>query len=481
MKHISIRWQMMVWNTTAFVVVLVGFGTLVYSLLRQTHYDQIDRVLVSRYRELIEDDRLSASPEERFQFWVRKFGKHVEISGIVRDRDGKTIVQAEKLQQFSPLDAPSRPTRQPQFDSLTLSSRNHMRRLTVVVPTSAGDYTLMLLADLEHIDEELGLVMKTLLITIPATLIVAAALAYFLAYKALAPVEQLRQQTDEITAERLDRRLPVYNPSDELGLLAQTINSMIQRLERSFEEVRRFTADASHELRTPIAVIRSDAELGIDALYDPEAARQRFDSILEECSRLASVTSQLLTLSREDAGVVQAGRSCVPIAPLLFEAVESFRPLASAKQQEVTVEVSRDAKILADPDRLRQVFHNLLDNAIKYTPEESRITVTLGRENSDAVIAVNDNGPGIPSEHLSRVFDRFYRVNKSNDAGGAGLGLSIVQSIVMSFDGRVDVESTVGEGSTFRVFLPLPATSYASQVDADRREHPGSGTSKFTD
>lgn len=482
MKRVSIRWRMMVWNTTAFAVVLIAFGTLVYSLLRQTHYDQIDRVLASRYREVIADDRLATSPEERFQFWVRKFGKHVEISGIVRDRDGRTIAQAEQLQQFPPLDSPLAPAQHPQFDSLTLPNRSHMRRLTTVVPTPAGDYTLMLLAELEHIDEELGLVMKTLLITIPATLVVAAALAYFLAYKALAPVEQLRQQTDEITAERLDRRLPVHNPSDELGLLAQTINSMIQRLEHSFDEVRRFTADASHELRTPITVIRSEAELGIDSSRDPEGARQRFESILEECSRLASVTSQLLTLSREDAGVVQAGRSLVPIAPLLFDAVESLRPLANAKRQEVDMEANCDAEILADPDRLRQVFHNLLDNAIKYTPEASRIRVMLRGDDSQAVIAVEDNGPGIPSEHLSRVFDRFYRVNKSSDAGdGAGLGLSIVQSIVTSLGGRVEVESTVGEGSTFRVFLPLPASSDASHVDTDRREHLGSGTGRFTD
>ncbi len=469
MKPVSIRWRMMVWNTAAFAVVLIAFGTLVYSLLRQTHYEQIDRVLAARYREVIADDRLTTSPEERFQFWVRKFGKHVEISGIVRDRNGKTIAQAEQLRRFPAVDAPSSPWPQPQFDSLRLPNQDHMRRLTAVVPTSRGDYTLILLAELEHIDEELGLVMKTLLITISVTLIVAAALAYLLAYKALAPVEHLRQQTDEITAEHLDRRLPIHNPSDELGLLAQTINAMIQRLEQSFDEVRRFTADASHELRTPIAVIRSEAELGLDACGGFQGARQRFESILEECGRLTSVTSQLLTLSREDAGVVHAGRHRVPIAPLLLEAVESLRPLASVKRQTVATEVNCEAEVLADPDRLRQVFHNLLDNAIKYTSEDGRITLTLGQEKSDAIITVEDNGPGISQEHLTRVFDRFYRVNKSSDAGdGAGLGLSIVRSIVMSLGGHVEVESHVGEGSMFRVWLPQPGSPPISDGTASR-------------
>jgi len=469
MSRISIRWRMTVWNTAAFAVVLVGFGTLVYSLLRQTHYDQLDRALASRYREIIADQRLTTSPEERFQFWVGKFGKHVDVSGIVRDRDGRTVAQTEQLQRFSPLPTPLALTPQPQFDSLTLPNRDHMRRLTVVIPTTVGDYSLMLLAELEHIDEELGLVVKTLLITVPATLILAAALAYFLAYKALAPVEHLRQLTDEITAERLDQRLPVHNPADELGLLAQTINSMIARLERSFEKVRRFTADASHELRTPITVIRSEAEMGMDASHDLEDARVRFSSILEECNRLASVTGQLLTLSREDAGVVQAGHGVVLLAPLLLDTIESLRPAATAKHQELVAAVDCDAPVLANPDRARQVFYNLIDNAIKYTPPDGSIIVTLGRSPTEAMITVEDNGIGIRSEHLSHIFDRFYRVNKSSDSGegGAGLGLSIVQSIVSSLGGRVEVESTFGEGSVFRVYLLIPGGTEPAPNDTD--------------
>jgi signal transduction histidine kinase len=214
-------------------------------------------------------------------------------------------------------------------------------------------------------------------------------------------------------------------------------------------------------------VIRSEAELGIDAAHQPEAARQRFASILEECNRLAFVTNQLLTLSREDAGVVQTGRSLVSVAPLMFDTVESLRSLASAKRQEITAAAHAEAAIAADPDRLRQVLHNLLDNAIKYTPEGGRVRITLGRVNTEAVIAVEDDGPGIPPEHLPRVFDRFYRVNKSSTAGdGAGLGLSIVQSIVQSLSGHVEVNSTIGQGSTFRVFLPLPAGAPLSQGNA---------------
>jgi signal transduction histidine kinase len=410
--------------------------------------------------KILEDDRLAGSPEERFSFWLRKFEKHAEIAGIVRDREGRMIAHAELLQQSSPPIAPIAATPSLQFDNVTLPNQDHMRRLTVVVPTSKGDFTLMLLAELEHIEEELGLVVKTLMITIPVTLIVAAVLGYFLAYKSLLPVEQLRQLTNEITAERLNRRLPVYNPSDELGLLAQTINSMIARLEQSFAEVRRFTADASHELRTPLAVIRSEAELGIDAAHDPENVQRRFASILEECSRLVSITGQLLTLSREDAGVVQAGRAAVPVLPLLLETIESLRPFVQAKRQELTMEANCEAVVAANPDRLRQVFHNLLDNAIKYTPAKGHIRVTLHRRDTEAIVSVEDTGIGILPEHLPQIFDRFYRVSKSSDTGdGAGLGLSIVQSIVMSLGGHVDVVSAVGEGSVFRIVLPVQVNS----------------------
>lgn len=461
MRRISIRWRMTLWNTAAFAVVLLGFGVLVYTLLRQTHYDQVDRVLEARFREVVEDEQLAESPDERFQFWVRKFGKHVEISGIVRDRNGRTVAQTELLQAVPELPPPDRAVAAPQFDSLTLPELGHMRRLTASVPTSEGDYRLMLLAELEHVDEELGLVVKALLITVPLTLFVAAALAYFLAYKAMAPVEHLRRLADEITAERLDKRLPAHNPADELGLLAQTINSMIARLQRSFEEVRRFTADASHELRTPIAVIRSEAEIGLDAAADPDEAKLRFGSILEECARLASATTQLLMLSREDAGVAPASRNPVALKAVLVDAVESVRPLANAKQLDLVANVDDDAMVAADPERLRQVFHNLIDNAIKYTPSAGRVAVSLVRRDSDAVVTVEDNGIGIPPEHLPHVFDRFYRVNKetASDNGGAGLGLSIVKSIVSSLGGRVELESTPGAGSSFHVYLPTVGNS----------------------
>lgn len=457
MKHLSIRWRVALWNTAAFAVVLLGFGLLVYGLLRQTHYDQVDRVLSNRYGEMLADERLRADPADRFQFWVRKFGKHVEIFGLVVDGEGNVVAHAEQLSSFPPSAVTPIATDSPRFDSVMISNLGHLRRLTSRLESDQGDFTVVLLADLAHVDEELGLVAQSVMLTAAITLVVAAALAYFLAWKALAPVEQLRRLTNEITAENLDRRLPIPNPADELGQLAQTINSMIARLERSFAEIRRFTADASHELRTPIAVIRSEAEMGIDVSQNPEESRHRFHSILEECTRMTSATNQLLFLSKEDAGVPVATQSISDAGQLLQDAVAAMLPLAQAKSQRLSLNIESDCEICGDEERLRRVFDNLLENALKYTPEKGNIGVTLMRRGDVAIITFEDDGIGIGPEHLPLIFDRFYRVSKStattND--GAGLGLSIVKSIVTSLRGSIEVESTPGRGSVFRVHLPI--------------------------
>ncbi|MEX0936944.1 MAG: HAMP domain-containing protein [Pirellulales bacterium] len=238
MKRFSIRWRITLWNTAAFAIVLLGFGILVYVLLRQTHYDQVDRLLRSRATELV-DEAGRGTREQRFQSLVHDLSGHLEMLGVVTDAKGNVLAHADQLESTTEQVVPERVDSTYDFDSITLPGLGHMRRLAAAVSIDGAPYKVVLLADLEHVDEELALVIKSLMLTAPITLAVAAGLAYLLARKALAPVEQLRQLADEITAARLDRRLPVSNSADELGLLAQTINSMIGRLEQSFEEVRR--------------------------------------------------------------------------------------------------------------------------------------------------------------------------------------------------------------------------------------------------
>jgi heavy metal sensor kinase len=392
--------------------------------------------------------------------WIDRLGHGRELAAAAFDPAGQLVAGSEHLTaivrsgQLAPATAHGGAL---QFDTLQLPALGHVRRLTAEMTAGGNSFVVMLLAELEHVDEEMALVAKALLVTLPVTLAAAAALAYWLARKSLAPVEQLRQLTDEITAERLDRRLAVGNPADELGLLAQTINSMIGRLECSFREISRFTADASHELRTPIAVIRSEAEMGLASGEIPEEVKGRLSSILEECSRLTSMTDQLLTLCREDAGILAHSHEPVRLSVLCADAVETMRPLAVAKGQMLAADRLADVTVLGDAERLRLVLYNLIDNAIKYTPQGGRAELSIDRRGNEAVIAVRDTGTGIAAEHLPHLFDRFFRVDKSQSLrhGGFGLGLSIVKSIVAAHGGRVEVESS-GKGSEFRVCLPLP-------------------------
>jgi len=452
-NRLSIRWRITLWNTAAFAMVLLGFGLAIYGLLRKTHYDQIDRRLQAEFEEISSAGDRVVNAGDRAAYVTDDQGTVVQRSARLSGPDQQGVARA---------------TASARFDTTYLPDAGHVRRLIAPWPSPASARTIVVVAGLEHVDEELWEVIRALLITAPITLLAAASIAYFLAYKALSPVDHLRQMTDEITAERLDRRLPVQNPGDELGLLAQTINSMIGRLEQSFGEIRRFTADASHELRTPVSIIRSEAELGLGLADCSDEARKRFESIVEECGRLANLTTQLLLLCREEAGLAQMTREPLSLATIVSDSVDARRSLAEAKGPILTLAVESDAKVSGNAERLRQVVENILENAVKYTPERGRIDVTLSRQDGDAVLSVRDNGIGIDPQDLPLIFDRFFRAAQGRpDAGGAGLGLSIVKSIVGAHQGRIEVQSQLGGGTLFRIFLPLAPAAAAKSSNAE--------------
>jgi heavy metal sensor kinase len=314
------------------------------------------------------------------------------------------------------------------------------------------------LAEVDHELRELLVVLST---AVPVALVLSGGLAYLLARKALAPVEHLHRMTARITADQLDRRLPVANANDELGRLAQTINDMIARLERSFAEVRRFTADASHELRTPLTALRTEVEVALSKPAEAADHHNLLGSILEECERLTRLTEQLLALAREDTRMTQQAYQPLDLAVLVRGVSETMRPLAEAKGLRLRQQNVGALTMRGDEARLRQVFYNLLDNAIKYSPEGGEIDLRLERRGADAAVVLRDTGIGIPAEHLPHVFERFYRVDKarSRAEGGTGLGLSIAHSIVTAHGGRIDLDSASGRGTVCTVTLPLEATA----------------------
>ncbi|MEW6211387.1 MAG: heavy metal sensor histidine kinase [Acidobacteriota bacterium] len=294
-----------------------------------------------------------------------------------------------------------------------------------------------------------------LLLTLPVFVAVAIVGGYFIMRRALSPLDEMTRSAERITSRNLNERLPVASTGDEVEQLSVSLNRMIARLDEAFDHIGRFSADASHELRTPLTILRGELEaLAQQSL--PEDKRETIASALEEVERLTRIVESLLALSRLDAGEARMERARIDLAELAATTTEQMRLLAEDKRIALRCETDSRVEVEGDRARLKQVIVNLLDNAIKYTPEGGAIRVLVCSTDGRAVIEVEDNGAGIPADALAHVFERFYRVDKarSRQMGGAGLGLSIVKSICAAHGGRVEAGSEEGRGSRFRVELP---------------------------
>ena len=278
---------------------------------------------------------------------------------------------------------------------------------------------------------------------------------YVLARRALAPIDHMAADARRITADRLDERLSVPNPNDEIGRLATVINDTFARLESSFGQLRRFTADASHELRTPLSIIRGTGEMALRETRTPAEYKETIGSMLEELDRMTHLVDTLLQLSRGDAGTIRLSRETVDLSALVRDVVASLTVLADERQLRIAVEAQPAVCVSADRLVFREALVNVLDNAIKYSPAASTIQVRVRRNTSDATVTVADEGPGMTPDHRAHVFDRFYRVDegRSREKGGTGLGLAIAKWAVEAHNGTIAVDEHRG-GSEFRITVP---------------------------
>ncbi|HYT89752.1 MAG TPA: HAMP domain-containing protein, partial [Gemmataceae bacterium] len=279
--RVSLRWRLTLWNTLALGAVLFGFGGLVYGLLQSALYERLDRTLLDEWEQLKQDRRLAAARDERLRYRIHEFDEHHHGFCVVYDATGKVHERTEKLAEASIPPAPAADTEPRLFDA-TLPILGRQRALCASLTVGKERFTVLFLSPLDDVDRALGQLLTALGTAGPAALVLGGGLGYLLARQSLKPMERLHRRAEEITAERLDRRLPVAHPDDELGRLTRTINAMIGRLERSFAEIRRFTADASHELRTPLAAIRTEAEVALGKPLTVEQHQELLGSILEE-------------------------------------------------------------------------------------------------------------------------------------------------------------------------------------------------------
>ena len=310
---------------------------------------------------------------------------------------------------------------------------------------------------------------ETLLVLLLASPLVLAGTAYA-GYKMVArtldPVSKMARRAEQINSERLNDRLPIENPEDELGHLARVFNAMLSRIEQSFEQLQRFTADASHELRTPLAAIRSIGEVRLQEEATAAEYRDTIGSMLEEVNRLTSIVESLLTLSRADAGQIRIQVSVFPLMALVREAATLLEVLIEDKH--LTFTLTGDESLGAQADRLyvRQAIVNILHNAVKFTPTGGSISAHVEcKGHSRVELAISDTGPGIAADQSAKVFERFYRVDESrtgNNMMGAGLGLSVAKWAVEANSGEIGVARSSGAGSKFWICLPSVGCSSSS-------------------
>jgi heavy metal sensor kinase len=310
---------------------------------------------------------------------------------------------------------------------------------------------------------DLGDLLLLLLLGLPAGVAASGAAGYFIARRALRPVERMTSQAQTITAARLSDRLPVENPGDELGRLASVFNGMLGRLESSFGQMQRFAGDVSHALRTPLTAMRTVGEVTLRGPADADAYGAALASMLEEVEALTRVVDRLLTFARAEAGHLTLTPEPIDLSDLAEDVASELRVLAEEKRQTLTVVAHGRPRGKADPLVLRQSVVNLVDNAIKYTPEGGQVRLELWDDTAAAIVEVSDSGPGIAEHQQGRIFDRFYRgapAQRSAAPGGAGLGLSIAKWAVEANGGNLRVRSTSG-GTTFQITLPRAVPALA--------------------
>jgi heavy metal sensor kinase len=466
----SLRFQLVVWYagllTTVFV--LLGIATIVVlkhyleASVRDNQLRRARQIAQILSPELVKKGAAAVAEEVETRFSPGLNNRFVQI----RTAEGTVIYHSTEPQDrdFDPESVPNGPWPERVVSTRKVTTASGVSLLIsgYLVRAPGGETWLIESgAPLDSVHAVLRDVAAVMALTLLAAVAVAVGGGYFVVGRALARVDHISRSAEEISFQNLSGRLPVAQSGDELERLSISLNRMIQRLDGAFQHSKRFVADASHELRTPLTVLRGELESLLARATLAPPVQERLGSLLEEVERLTKVVEGLLTLSRLDAGEAQGEWLNVDLAELTRSTADQMALLAEDKAIRIRCLTPGPVMVRGDRARLKQLIVNLLDNAVKYTPENSKVTLQVGVHSDQAILEITDSGAGISPEALPHVFERFFRADqaRTREIGGAGLGLAIVQSISAAHNGRVTVESTLGQGSRFRVELPLAGAS----------------------
>jgi two-component system, OmpR family, sensor kinase len=467
----SVRTRLTLWYVSILALVLVIFSIGVYSLMSRALYSRVDENLRSviqiTIKSLTHDAEEGQSSLDAAQSTVSELFNTQQALAIF-DGSGKLLAENTSQYDFR--------ARLPEMNVIAGEAvfiytseedddDDHLRLAVqrVRIAPLSTEYVILVSQPLESIEDELESLRQILCYAVPVALIFAGLGGWFLARKSLAPVVSMSEQARRIGAETLNERLPVTNERDELGQLASAFNELLARLNNSFARQRQFMADASHELRTPLSVMHTAADVTLTQQHRQENEyRNALEMIDEQTQRLTRIVEDMFILARADAGRYPLRRSKFYLDELLTETIRAARILADKKQ--VTVEAGEfpEAFYSGDEGLLRQMFLNLLDNAIKHSSAGGRVSISFTAQPQAYRVRISDTGGGIPAEAQAYIFERFYRADKARSRSasydsGAGLGLSIALWIAEAHQGSLKLRHSDAAGSTFEVLLPASA------------------------
>jgi len=447
----SLRSTLLVGQALILLAILAGFGTALFVRVRHATLAQIDSDLLGAAQSLASDLRSGGeTPPSIPEIYRHRFGPapHDRPYFVVWDKEGH--------ERFSSAGVP--PHTEPEARPVVKGPRAFRGRdvgphRQVTIRGPGGEQILVgRRVGREH-DQLVRLLVWTVVLGAGALLIGLLA-AWFLARQITRPIDQMAATAERISTSNLDERISVPRAKNEIARLAVVLNAMFARLQSAFARQAQFTADASHELRTPVAVVMSHAEFALAHERSPEEYRTALEACQRASTRMKTLVDGLLTLARTDASPRPRDAQVVALRPLVETALILVKPLADDRSIALASDLA-DLNLSGDADRLHQVVTNLVANAIQYNRDGGWVRVTLARDGNQAVLTVADGGIGIARDELPKVFERFYRADPSRTSGGHGLGLAICREIVAGHGGTLELTSTPGQGTTATVRLPL--------------------------
>ena len=457
MKRVSIRLRLTAWYVAILLASLSLFGIAAFLAMRKGIEKSVDENLEGQANGVAEVmGRVLQQEPAELQDELKEHQELREQADFLQvcDQNGRWIYRSRLMAHYDvsmPLKA--------SYSAYNVMAADLPLRVLVREMSAGGQtYRIQVAAPMDDFYDAMDRFKWMVLVLSPLLLVLASAGGYWLSRRALTPVDQITQAAQGINSNNLAKRLEVPQSGDELQRLSETLNSMLGRLESSFNRITQFTADASHELRTPLALMRTTTEVSLRTSQTVSDYREAQEEVLVELEKTSSLVEKLMLLARADAGVESLHRLPVNVADCLRAACKDGHVLAETKH--VSFQLNIDSSTLVvegDSQALHRLFLILIDNAVKYTPSGGSIAVRLTGSDDSAVAEFRDTGIGISAPDLPNIFDRFYRADKarSREFGGVGLGLSIARWVAEAHRGSIDVQSTPGSGSVFRVHLPL--------------------------